>query len=67
MLETIQGLPTPRLFMLTTLTRAQFDEACKAYAAAHVNERCDKVKTYPSSWTWNEHAVRGLNYHFDNP
>lgn len=49
-----------------TLTRPQFELACKAYLAkypsvsslsydGHAN---GLLKRYPSGWTWNEHPVR---------
>ncbi|KAI0751329.1 hypothetical protein C8Q80DRAFT_1268584 [Daedaleopsis nitida] len=47
----------------STLTRAQFDEACRAYVAAHPNTHPSEVKTYPLGWTWTEHAyVCNLGY-----
>ncbi|KAJ2992003.1 hypothetical protein NUW54_g8041 [Trametes sanguinea] len=49
--------------MLTTLTRSQFEEACRRYVDAHSGEQCHEVKTYPSGWSWHEHSyVPGLGY-----
>ena len=43
--------------MASTLSRSQFDQACKAYVDAHSNDYSD-VKRYPSGWIWEEHPVR---------
>ncbi|KAI0773852.1 hypothetical protein C8Q74DRAFT_1200480 [Fomes fomentarius] len=49
--------------MLSTSTREHFEEACKAYVAAHHNAHTSEVKTFPSGWTWSEHAyVSNLGY-----
>ncbi|KAI0366408.1 hypothetical protein BV20DRAFT_971929 [Pilatotrama ljubarskyi] len=49
--------------MLTTLTRAQFEDACRRYVDAHSAGRRPDVKTYPSGWLWNEHSyISGLGY-----
>ncbi|KAH9843816.1 uncharacterized protein C8Q71DRAFT_697129 [Rhodofomes roseus] len=52
--------------MFASLSRAQFEAACKAYIAAHSTQSVDAVCTFaihPSGWTWNEHQyVPGLGY-----
>ena len=46
--------------MATTLSRSQFDQACKAYVDAHPNPNTHRsdIKCYPSGWAWSEHHVR---------
>ncbi|KAI0637781.1 hypothetical protein C8Q77DRAFT_1205909 [Trametes polyzona] len=49
--------------MFTTLTRPQFDDACRRYVDAHSGNTCAEVKTFPTGWTWCEHPyVSGLGY-----
>ncbi|KAI0352700.1 hypothetical protein OH77DRAFT_1484878, partial [Trametes cingulata] len=49
--------------MLATLTRAQFEDACRRYIDAHCAGRHSDVKTFPSGWSWHEHPyVSGLGY-----
>ncbi|KAI0334793.1 hypothetical protein GY45DRAFT_1294449 [Cubamyces sp. BRFM 1775] len=49
--------------MLTTLTRAQFEEASRRYVDAHSGGRCSEVNAHPSGWSWHEHPyVPALGY-----
>ena len=43
---------------MLTLTRTQFDTACKAYIDARPNDHVSVVKRFPSGWIWREHSVR---------
>lgn len=58
----------PRLSrLLMTLTRPQFELACKAYLAKyptrpHPAAEDDLKNSHPSGWTWNEHAVRNAAF-----
>ncbi|KZT74454.1 hypothetical protein DAEQUDRAFT_682397 [Daedalea quercina L-15889] len=52
--------------MSASLSRFQFETACKAYIAAHTTQPSDDASTtavYPVGWTWNKHAcVPGLGF-----
>ncbi|OCH93597.1 hypothetical protein OBBRIDRAFT_790122 [Obba rivulosa] len=44
--------------MAATLTRSQFETACKAYVAKHsAPEGSTLLNGYPTGWTWREHAL----------
>ena len=65
------GFPRlPRLLM--TLTRPQFELACKAYltkypARSHSAVDNDLKDRYPSGWIWNEHTVRSTALSLGQP
>ncbi|KAL4241581.1 Ubiquitin-like-conjugating enzyme Atg3/Atg10 [Abortiporus biennis] len=45
--------------MISTLTRQQFEHACKAY----IHKHADPSKYYPSHWEWHEHSyLSGFGY-----
>ncbi|EIW61738.1 uncharacterized protein TRAVEDRAFT_163229 [Trametes versicolor FP-101664 SS1] len=49
--------------MLTSLTRAQFEDACRRYVAAHSDQGRTGITIYPTGWSWHEHSyVSGLGY-----
>ncbi|KAM5532432.1 hypothetical protein V8D89_013926 [Ganoderma adspersum] len=49
--------------MATTLSRSQFDKACKAYVDARSNAHLSDIKCHPSGWVWNEHPyITNLGY-----
>ncbi|KAH9853802.1 hypothetical protein C2E23DRAFT_728021 [Lenzites betulinus] len=49
--------------MPATLTRAQFEHACRRYINTHSGARRSDVKTFPTGWSWREHPhVPGLGY-----
>ncbi|KAI1792942.1 hypothetical protein LXA43DRAFT_918166 [Ganoderma leucocontextum] len=49
--------------MATTLSRSQFDQACKAYVDPHPNARLSEIKRNPSGWVWSEHPyIANLGY-----
>ncbi|KAI0771465.1 hypothetical protein BD413DRAFT_475413 [Trametes elegans] len=49
--------------MFYTLTREQFEEACRRYVDSHSDETKSGVKTFSSGWSWHEHPfVARLGY-----